>query len=246
MGKKQVTNKDTTTVYWTAKTDPERQTYVQLLWGPPVPLSKIMPEGNGLGRSDNYKSCAALTPMLKNTYAFIHPLTHSVSLSGNVASPIINADLDVWLKRQSPLKNCYGIDYDFGWLFFSEESVQIKMTPTYFHNTSVSKTAYVASGSYDISKWFRMITPTYILWEGQSTLTLTEGEPAFYFEFLTNKKVILKQFECTEELRSLSNQVVYASNLTMTQKSLEYRYKRFFQTNRHKRVLKLIKDNLLE
>ena len=106
-GKKQKTDKDTVVVYWTAKTTPQRQTYAHLLWGPPVPLTKIMPEGNGLGRSGNYRSCTALTSMLKNIYALVHPLTHSVTISGDLIAPDITADLIIWLKRESALKNRY-------------------------------------------------------------------------------------------------------------------------------------------
>ena len=246
MGKKQKTDKDTVVVYWSAKTSPERQTYVHLLWGPPVPLTKLMPEGSGPGRSGNYRSCIALISMLKNTYALVHPLTHSVTVSGDLESPDVTADLDIWLKRDNPLKNRYSLDYDFGWLFFAEESLKIKVTPPYFHNTSAGKSGFLASGSFDIGKWFRMVNMAYIFWEGHNTMTVTEGEPAMYVEFLTDKKVILKQFECTEELMSMSIQVVDASNVAMKRKTLEYRYDKFFKANRHKRVLKLIKENLLE
>jgi hypothetical protein len=246
MGKKQGTDEDTVIVYWTATTIPQRQTYVQLLWGPPVPLTKIMPEGNGIGRFGNYRSCAALTPMLKNTYAFVHPLTHNVNISGDLISPEIRAEFDAWIPRNSPLRNRYALDYDFGWLFFSEESLKIKITPPYFHNTSANKGGFLASGTFDISKWFRPVNLTYILWENQNNLTVTEGEPAIYIEFLTDKKVILKQFECIEEITSISNQTVDVSNLAMNKKSLEYRYERFFKTNRHKKILKLIKENLLD
>ena len=246
MRKKQKTDKDTITVYWGAKTVPQRQTFVNLLWGPPVLLSKTLPLGRADGRVGNYRSCIALTNMIQNTYAFIHPLSHSVTISGEDGNLTLDAELDVWLKREMPLQNRYGIDYDFGWLFFSEESLKIRVTHPYFHNTSAGKTAFLSSGSFDIGKWFRMISMSYILWEGHNTITVTAEEPALYIEFLTDKKVILKQFECTPELNEISTQVVDASNLGMGKKSLEYRYDKFFKANRHKRVLKLIKENLLD
>ena len=236
--------KDTVTVYWTAKTIPQRQTHSQLLWGPPVPVSKTLPHGTG--KEGNYRSCAALTPMLKNMYTFIHPLTHSACISGDHDNLVLEAELNVWgAQRNDPLKNCYGIDYDFSWLFFCEESVEIKVTPPYFHQTSVSQSAYIASGQFDISKWFRSVGLSYILWEGQHSLSITAGEPALYIEFLTKKKVILQPFECTEEINSIANQVVDSSQFGMSKTSLEQRYDLFFRSNRHKRVLKLIKENLL-
>jgi len=246
MGKKQKTDKDTVIVYWTARTIPERQTYAHMLWGPPTPVIKTMPDGSPFGKDGNYRSCSALVPLLKNMYTFIHPLTHSATVSGDMLSPTIVATLDAWMSRMSALNNRYSLDYDFSWLFFSEEPLTIKVTPPYFHNTSASKTAFISSGVFDISKWFRKITMSYILWEGENTLNITEGDPAFYIEFLTNKKVILKQFECVPELSSISEQVAGVSRFNMSNKTLEYRYDKFIKSNRHKRVLKLIKDNLLE
>ena len=236
--------KDTVIVYWAAKTIPQRQTHAQLLWGPPVSVSKLLP--NGTGKPGNYRSCAALTPMLKNMYAFVHPLTHNARITGSHDTPLLEADLDIWVpQRNDPLKNCFGLDYDFGWLFFCEESLEVKVTPPYFHKTSVSQTAYVASGQFDIGKWFRSVSLAYILWEGERSLSITAGEPALYIEFLTNKKVILQPFECTEEINSIANQVVDASQLGMNKTSLQHRYDMFFRSNRHKRVMKLIKENLL-
>lgn len=237
-------NKETITVYWSAKTVPERQTHAQLLWGPPIPLARLLPDGTG--KPGNYRSCAALTPMLKNMYAFVHPLTHKVWITGDHENPVVNAELDVWLpQRTDPLKNCYGLDYDFGWLFFAEEPLEIRMTPPYFHKTSVSETAYIASGTFDIGQWFRMIGQAYVFFEGENSISITAGEPSFYIEFLTKKKVILQPFECTEEINSMANQVVHTSAFGMMKTSLEYRYEKFFKSNRQKRLLKLIKENLL-
>jgi hypothetical protein len=237
-------SKETVTVYWAVHTNPKRQTYVNMLWDAPVPLITTLPQGFS-GKDGNYRECSGISNIIKNTYTMIHPLTATISFSGDPENSVFESDLNVWNPRSSALKSCYSIDYDFGWLFFSDESLEIKVTPPYLHNTSDSKTGFVASGSFDIGKWFRPVTLSYILWEGNDTLTITKGDPALYIEFLTDKKVVFKHFELTEDIHSLALQSIDAT-FYMRFKPLSYRYKQFVNSHRDKRVLKLIKDNLLE
>jgi len=238
-------SKETVTVYWAVHTGKDRQTYINLLLNKPVPLASTLPPGNG-SNIGNYRQCSALPDLLKNTYTLTHAFSSTATLSGELDNPMAEVDKEhIWQPRISPLKGCYSIDLDFGWLFFSEESLKIKATPAYLHNTSDSKTGFVASGVFNISNWFRPVRLSYILWEGNNSISVTEGEPALYIEFLTDKQVVLKHFEATDELLDISNQVVKSSEFLKV-KPLSYRYERFIESNRHKRILKLIKENLLE
>jgi hypothetical protein len=238
--------KDTVVVYWACHTIEDRSTITNLLWEPPKPLLTTLPSGHGKDQPGNYRLCAGASSLLKNTFVVINPKTATVTLSG----PVDNAQIETtnfgaWIINNPALKNRYRIDYDFGWVFFSEESLEINVTPPYMHKTSAQETGQLASGRFNIGKWFRPANLTYILWENENTLTLTEGEPAMYFEFLTDKKVVLKQFEMVQELNSITNQVT--GSITLSPKeTLTQRYARFIRSNRHKRVLKLIKNNLLE
>jgi hypothetical protein len=239
-----VGKKDTVVVYWGVHTPLENQTYMSILWDPPVPLINTLPKGFN-SSTGNYKKCPALIDLTNNVFTMIQPFTSTISFRGGYETPEFISDQDVWSYRASPLENCYATNLEFSWSFFSEESIDIKVTPAYLHNTSASKTGFIASGIFNISKWFRPIRITYVLWEGNDTLTVTKGDPVFYLEFLTDKRITFKHFDCTEELMSISSQVAN-SNDFMRFKGLTYRYKRFMESNRNKLVLKLIKDNLLE
>jgi hypothetical protein len=237
-------SKETVTVYWAVHASKDRQTYVNMLWEKPVPLITTLPQGYA-GDHGNYRACSALINMSKNIYTVRHPVTTQVTCLGTPETPTLEFDLDVWTVRSPALKNCYSMNYNFGYLFFAENPLEIRVTPAYLHDTSDSKTGFVSSGSFDIGQWFRPVNLTYILWEGKSELKLTEGDPVFYIEFLTDKSITLKHFDCTDELMSIASQVAN-SNSFMRFKPLTYRYKRFMESNRNKQVLKLIKDNLLE
>ena len=66
-----------------------------------------------------------------------------------------------------------------------------------------------------------------------------------YVQFLTDKKVILKRFEYTSELKSIADQLVNFKHVKPLQ-PLKNLYKLFVESKRNKLVSKLIKDNLLE
>lgn len=230
-------------VYWGAMTAPDRQTRVNLMWDPPVRLSEILPGAQS--KEGSYRACTAARQMVTQTYAFLHPVTSTTTVSGDFDDPQIESTFNAWTPRPAPFKNQYGIDYDFTWLFFSEESVVMKQTPPYLHNSSERSSATLAAGAYDISKWFRPLNASYIFWEGQTSLTVTAGEPVFYIDFQTDRKVILKHFEVTPEIHQLASETAFHKQL-FPKESFDVLYSRFTKSHRDKRVIKLIKDNLLE
>lgn len=240
-----MSKKDEIVIYWSPVSLIERQTFVNLLWDPPKTLVSVLPPGTG---NSSYRSCSAAKQQFRNTYVVTHPVDNHVVLSGDTENPeVVEGHNAGWFAGRAPLKNHYRINYDFTWIFFSEESVKIRLTPPYMHNTSDRSSGFIASGAYDISKWFRGITITYILWPGVTSLKVSKGDPAFYIEFDTDKKVVLKQFDLNSELLNISTSIAETNTFVGIQGlSLQERYQKFTLSNRHKKVLKLIKENLVE
>lgn len=236
---------ETVNVYWGMRTAPDRQTLSNLLWKPPVPLVSILPNG-GSDTAGNYRKCSAATKIWQNTYALLHPKSSRVEVMGDVETPTLTkSNFDYWIPRANSLKNSYRIDLDFEWLFFAEETVNIQQTPPYLHNTLDRQDGAVASGSFDISQWFRPINITYNLWENKRALNVQEDDPACYLQFITDKKVKLIRFEVTPEIDLMAQQVVQFKMLS-PHESLNSLYNRFVGSQRHTRLLNLIKENLVE
>lgn len=230
-------------IYWAAFSLPERQTRMNMIWDPPVRLIDILPASHS--KESSYRTCTGANNLFIQTYTLIHPIDVSLKVEGDFDAPIIDTNFNAWNTRPAAFKNCYSIDYDFGWIFFAEESVIMKQTPPYLHNTSDKISATVASGAFDISKWFRPVYPSYILWEGVNSLTLTKGQPAFYLEFQTNRKIILKHFELTSELKNISDEIVKHKDIFPKESFIDM-YNKFIKSHRDKRIIKLIKENVLE
>lgn len=233
----------TIVVYWATNTLLDRQTKINMMLEPPKPLVSMLPKSNG--NKNGYRSCSAGKDFWKNTYAIINPADSYVKVSGETEKLVFDKNDGFWLAEPSGLINTYRVDYDFSWLFFSEKSVKVQQLPPFLHNTSAAKNGRISAGSFDISKWFRPINLTYLLWENSNELYLKKGEPLSYLQFLTDEKIVLKQFELTPELRDIMVQVVNWKAY-YPHEPLHILYERFTRGNRHKRILKLIKENLLD
>lgn len=234
---------ETVTVYWALMTAPDKQTSMNLMWEPPTPLSKILPRGSKT-KNANYRVCPAGHNIWANTFAIIHPTTSSAEASGSLDSPEISMTHSYWMGQPYSLEDSYRLEYDFSWIFFSEESLTMQQLPPFLHNTSDRDGGRIAAGSFDISRWFRAINITYMLWPNKNKITVTKDEPAMYIQFLTDKKVVLKQFEMNEELRQITREAIF-HKIYFPYETLNTLYNRFTRSNRHKRVLQLIKQAIL-
>jgi hypothetical protein len=184
---------------------------------------------------------------MKNTFMIPAPLSASAKLTGPFSSSFINSDVSIWNQRVGATSGIYSIDYDFSWVFFSEEPVTIRITHPYMHNTSFSRSGYLTSGSFEIDKWFRPINITFNLWDGVDTVSVVEGEPLAYIELETEdgRPVMLKQFELTSDMYSYCNQALIMSKNVIPFQTLEELYDRFIGSNRHKKLSALVKAAVL-
>ena len=129
-------------------------------------------------------------------------------------------------------------------MFFSEEPLDLTITPPYMHKTKQAQQGFISAVSFDISSWFRPYVLIYQLWEGVDTITIEEDEPIAYLKFNTEKKVVFKPFKLTLELESQTNACLDHKH-TKPHQSMEELYDRFHRTGMHKRVLKEIKENVI-
>ncbi len=228
---------DVINVYWAVASQPDRSTLMNLIWQPPKPLVATLPPRS----TANYHGCKALMSMYKNAYVLTHAMNDKVDVTNNQ----IISDTGSWHSHGPAFEGAHTVEYDHSWLFFSEEPLIMEFTPPYMHKTSASQSGFVTAGGFDISRWYRIVTMTYQFWAGVDQMTLTKDEAMAYINFKTDKKVVLHQYEITKELGDIALATVKLKEV-IPNLGLDNLYNRFTQTNRHKRVLKLIKENLLD
>lgn len=225
-------------VYWANFGSLDRLQRTSLIVEPPVRIMQTFHKETG---QSSYKACTGAKNLYQNTFVVKSPFDVDAKITEfGVTEP--NALVNL---RTPTYQNAYSIDYDFHWVFFSEESVEIVQTPPYMHQTKASAYGIQASGSYDISQWFRSINATYNLYPGVDEFMVDKDEPIFYVDFRTKKRVVLKQFDLTSDLYNLAFAAAELKQFFPFE-SLETLYNRFTRSNRHKKVMQEIHKNLLD
>lgn len=230
--------KNETVVYWSVSAIPELISRQNLFIEPPMALRKdIMSRVDTKAKQTSYQSCKSMQEAFKNTYMLKQPF--DIHWDRTCNNDFIHE------RDDSAFKDSLLVDCDLQWFFFSEDSVEMEVTPPYLHNTEVSKYGFLTAGSFDISKWFRTVNLTYQLWEGIEEFNTSKNEAAAYINFRSPNKIILKQFELNEKLMEVANGCTAVKNV-ISNLPLNNLYERFTRSNRHKIVLKEIQANLLD
>jgi hypothetical protein len=132
-----------------------------------------------------------------------------------------------------------------GWLFFSENSLKMSIT-----NPTENEAPHVLQGlvketTYDISRWFPPVEAKFYLLDEQKSFSFEREEPVMCVEFLTDKEIVFKRFELTENLMYLSNGCTRSSIIFDQQFDKEQLENLFIDTETNKLVLKNIKNSLV-
>ena len=98
-------------------------------------------------------------------------------------------------------------------------------------------------GEYNISKWYRPIQPTFYCYKDK--IEIKEGDVLFYLMFRSEDDVKLKEYEMTSKME----RAIY-SNTSLKEykamKTMKYLYELFTLRKLDKKLLKEIKNNLVE
>jgi hypothetical protein len=189
-----------------------------------------------------YGRCPAFVDTFRN-YFFINPpfdIEVSITEDGRVVS-----DKKDWVTNRDPsFVNRWSVDFDIGWLMFSDKSIMMRQYHPYFHNTTFGKHGVVAGGGFDISSWYRPLATTMHLWENVNDLVIKKNEPMFYMHFETEKKIIFKQYYLTDRLQDIA--MACADSPNVMRNTITDKYHAFHRGKLNKIVLAEIKKNIIE
>jgi hypothetical protein len=106
--------------------------------------------------------------------------------------------------------------------------------------------ALFSGGEFDIGRWFRPFNADWHIPIEDGRFVIKKGDPLFYVELLTDKKVEFKRFTMTRKIMNILIECVespmrYGRNL-----SLDTRYDMAEASGLPARVLREIQTNLIE
>lgn len=221
------------------------------------PLRVAAPEP--LTKHINYKEffgpavsrCVAIVDDIKNTYVIRSPVDMKIII-GNTRLNVEGQDLQFAQAFLGPPQGAFGIhQLGMGYLFFSEKSLTAAQLPAYYDTNSFVDNTFLLSASFDIGRWYRPAgKPAFKFKPGVKEIDIKEGDPLMYFKFQTSEKVKLIEFD-NKEFADMGDRGPewlcgglkrQASNIIPLEKCYEY----FDQYRMRKRILEIIKRNVVE
>lgn len=245
-------NEDAITVYWA----PSNFTVLDESWElaysePKSILTKFLKQA---APGASMAMCPATKSLLRNTYSLNSRLEDSfeIELGGfkNLNEMPINFELGkntiaFYKIRESSFPGYVNVSYNLGWLFFSSEPVDIKLTAPFFPSSDICPGSIFSPGKMNIGKWYRPLNVDWHIPSDTKKISIKEGQELAYIEFVTDKKIIFKRYQLTPRLLSLSNEAVASPNRYGTNLPLIKRYEMAKNAKLSKMVLAEIQKNLL-
>lgn len=241
--------KDNLTVYWAPDFTENQQFDWNILYNQPVPVwSDIKEKIDKDSDSPQIVACPAVRDILKNTFSF------STSAAADYVYNDKTKNFESRIKgyigldevRSPNLKNKLQLTLSLGWIFFSEEPLRVEITPPYFSDADHLAYGSLVPGTFDVGSWFRPYVAEFILKEGTKELVINNNEPLMFARFITDKNVVLKRFVMDEKLKRIERSCAASGNIFGRGFSLENRYAIFTKTQTNKKILKHIKNNLVD
>jgi hypothetical protein len=187
----------------------------------------------------NFVACPAITTKHRNTFMSRVPYDLSVRF---VNDKLITDDSRI-IQRTGLYNNSYAFDWNIQRIFFSPTPQLMEVSPAFLHKTSYSDQGHAPSGAFDIGQWFRPSSPTFQLWSNQSEFQGIKDEPHLYYNFPSDNKIILQQFNMTDKLNEIAHSCI-SYKLINPRKKLPFIYNVFSSLGLQGEIMKEISQNL--
>lgn len=227
-------------VYWALFVEPNKFAERALLTEEPKRLISDLKDVY------NPESGVFRCPAIKNKHmnTFVYKLPYEVVVSTMGGSGFYTKH-DNTVQRISMYKEASSFEIKYQLIFYSFEDIILSTSPTFFHQTSYSSMGHIPSGEFNIARWFRPFAPNISMFPNCHIFKADKGEPLVYFNFLTEKRVTLKQFFITDLLFNVALDIGGHKGFIPYQ-PLQDLYDRASKSKIHKVIKKEILNNLLD
>jgi hypothetical protein len=251
--------KDYVTVYWAPAPFVQEESSWSLLYSEPVNMvSELLKVKSVENKPKNFQSmfgCPAYAEAMKNVFIVKNVLENTIDMS-KIVSSLQNPNYPVYFNNLGPLQikvqrepsitNYTNINYNLGWLFFADEPLEAKFTAPYFPPETPGEGVMLSVGQFDIGSWYRDFNLDYHVPSKTKILTFKEDQPLFYVDFKTDKKIVLKRYKLTKELKNMSEEFVRSRERYGKFSSLQHRYSMSKKSMMPQQILSEIRKNLVE
>ena len=240
-------------VYWCPWWDPKKDINLDVLYRKPENVYRdLIKNFEPKDEFANFMNCPAVSEKLKRTYVIKNVAETEIEVFINDDGyPDIryintrNTNTPAYMPHAPTLRNQYLVEYQMAFGLFAEESLEVSMTSPFFHKAEHLKYGAIVPGQFDIGRWYRPLMAEFNLWSDNSKLHVPEGDPLMYWEFHTDKEIVLKRYSMTPKLFNIATTLINFKILRKWSKLLP-RYQYFKESSMREIVLKEIKNNLID
>lgn len=189
--------------------------------------------------------CPSVKNLTSNVAVLKNTLTSQFKIEDGRLIHVSYSHVGSQIPRKPSMQGRQHLEYGLGWIFFSEEDIEMTLTSPYFDTPNHMKYGNIVPGKLNISTWFRKINPEFVLKKDVNEFEIYAGEDIAYLTFNTNKKLKFTRFELSHKLRTYAMGCSTSSDWERWI-PLEQRYSRFKESQVSKLILAEIKKNVVQ
>lgn len=241
------------TIYWGAFPAEENSVQIsELRYSEPVSILKDLKPVEFFG--PNASRCPAIIDEGKNTFKINSPIDIDVTFNEDFTRFESKYPHDVNFLQH--FIGPFGPDKVIQlaqptYLFFCEEPMLMTQLPPYYEQSEFTNHCIGLSATYDISNWFRVVKPAFKLKDGSHKIAMDQNTALLYVKFNTEEKVKLVRFDATPFVKEHNDIMNHMLSFKFHKKNpfvptkLSEGYEAFKRARYNKRIIKIIKENIL-
>jgi hypothetical protein len=186
--------------------------------------------------------------------SFINSLRNAFVVKSPVDSLIYFDDSDQQWRAQGPnniLKvrdhNHQTFTLDIPYNFICEEPLEMEFTAARYHINDFTNKTMMIEGEVDIGKYYRSTDCAFHIRHNKDRIELYKDDPLFYVKFKSNRDINFIRYDTTPELVKLLGDTVRARlSLQGKKRTLKEYYDIFVSSGYKKKIINLIKQNIID
>lgn len=246
---------DIITIYWSPVDVFNNGRASRILFRDPVSISSNLHKGNK--HKGEMIACPAVRTLFKNVFSINANVDDEFDIPTDYVKEIAytpeklidlgpESKAGLYKMAKSSLDGYSNLGYNMYWAFFADQPVVARMTAPYYPPVTPTPGAMLSAGEYDIGRWFRFFYLDYHVPLDATRFEVKAGDPLFFLEVFTDKKVVFKRFSMTHQIFELIAE--FGANIRRFNKfkTLLDKYRAAENAKIPKMVLAEIKKNVVE
>lgn len=233
-------------IYWAASNVLQGSQVSRALYYPPEPINPFKDFKTQI-KHNNFKLCPAYLSHTENLFSLKFPISYDLSFdnSGIGTSTLDQSFFDNFIFVRDLEQRL--ISFNVRYIFFAEEPCKISLQPAYLEDNDLTNKTISLPGMFDAGQWFRTTDYSVIVKQDVTQLKINSGDVYNYLKVHTDEPIEFVKFDYTDELDKIQREILQSKRfLGNKSPKLSYYYSLFKQSLYKKKIIRLIKENILE